>query len=192
MAEEEADVNFERLSQEGLGLKKAALREKLARRLSKSKNAERSDAISLGARAVEIFAALGSQEKGATINEIQARTRLDLEVCQRVLNEFVRKALLRYENSRYYPSQTSLDLSSLGRDFGFTRLFGKVSEELNQTYRKKLSSNEELFFYCAYSVQREKLPEMKKRLRDVMLEFIDSEQMDDGDTVVKTILALYL
>jgi hypothetical protein len=192
VALEEEDVNFEGLSSEHLRLKIEATREKLSRRISKSKNVNRSDAFAPGPRAVEVFAALGSPERGASIEQIQSRSRLDQETCMKVLNYFLAKKIIRHEKGRYFLSQPNLDLGSLGKDLAFKKLFGRVIEELNQSHRSKLSSKEELFFYSAYSVRRSQLPEMKKRLRELLLEYIDTEQVDDGDAVVKTVIALYL
>jgi hypothetical protein len=190
VALEEQDANIEGLSRSQLQEQAESLRQKLRRRDGETKH--RRDAFSFGPQAVSIFAALGSPEKGADLAQIQSRSGVDEATCGLVLGELLRKGVIENRNDRYFVSDVNLDLSGLGKDLAFERLFGNVLNDLSKNYRKKLGSNEELLFYTAFSIRKDRLPEMKKRFRELLLEMIDTEQQDDGDAVVRSVFALYL
>jgi uncharacterized protein (TIGR02147 family) len=190
VALEEKEANIEGLTTSQLKERAEALREKLRRR--KNGVEKRQDAFSFGPQALSVFAALGTPEQGADLAQIQSRSGADAKTCGLILGEMIRKGVITNTNDRYYVSDVNLDLSNLGKDLAFEQLFGNVLNDLSRNYRKKLNSHEELLFYSAFSIRRERLPELKKRFREILLDMIDTEQTDDGDTVVRSVFALYL
>jgi hypothetical protein len=48
-----------------------------------------------------------------------------------------------------------------------------------------------LFFHTAFMVPRDRIPILKEKIREVILDTIDQQQVDDGESVVRVTLGYY-
>ena len=56
--------------------------------------------------------------------------------------------------------------------------------------KRRMNSDEKLFFSSSFSVRSEKLPDLKSELRDLLLRYVDTSEIAEGDKVVSLVCAL--
>jgi hypothetical protein len=140
----------------------------------------------------EVYAALGTLENGASFEEIKDRTGLRRHICEEVLRLLVSKNAAVYERNRFFARDMNLDIFRLGREESFNVLYQEVLAQIQKKSKISMCAEEEFYFHSAYSVRRDRMPEFKAKLKEVLMEFLDEAQDDEGDRVAKLTLALYL
>jgi uncharacterized protein (TIGR02147 family) len=139
----------------------------------------------------DVFAALGSKRRGASLNEILSRTGLSNKICSNILNHFVQKGVVSTSGDRFFASDMNFDLLNLKDNAIFLKYFREALLDLGKKTEAQ-SALDSLFFHSSFSVERQRLPEFKAKLRTLLLEFIDEIQSDDGEVVSKMTVGLYL
>jgi hypothetical protein len=81
--------------------------------------------------------------------------------------------------------------SELRKSKNFQAVFLDSLESARQKAAVTIDSAEDLFFTSAFSVRRERLPQLKQELRDLMLGFVDRHEHVDGCKVTTLTVALW-
>jgi len=138
-----------------------------------------------------VYASLGSTENGASFSDVLKKSGLTESVVDTILHHFVQNGFAYKKDERFYSTQTSIDLKSLGNNIGFKQAYLEAIKKLSKKAIQMEDHKQDLFFHTAFSVRKEKLAEMQERLQELILDFLDDEQDENGDTVQKITLGFY-
>lgn len=140
----------------------------------------------------EVFASLGSEEAGASLDEIIARTRLPQAKVQEVLEKMVEQNCVSFDEKelRYRPVQLHLNLQGLGTAEFFKLHLQDRLQKINHAVKTDLSSPNRLLFDSVWSIEEKRLPEFKQRLRQLVIDFIDETEKSDGDRIAHVFVSL--
>ena len=138
-----------------------------------------------------VYAALGSQAKGASISEILQRTQIAEQNVASILNSLMGANFVIKKGERFFASNINFDVKNLGNNLGFKQAFVHATHLMTKKAAQMEEHPEDLFFHTAFSVQKNKVPEMRERLQELLYEYLDSEQDEDGDSIQKLTLAFY-
>lgn len=136
-----------------------------------------------------IYASLGSQEQGATLREISARSGFPLNRLTAALARMQQLGLLQEKQKRFFPLQPHVNTAGMQSEI-FQRYFQKVTEEVQRQAREDMQSDEKLFFSSAFSVDKRRLAELKTELRSLLLKYVDQSEDPHGDRVASILCAL--
>ena len=192
VAREEEELNpkgFERKEIDArLEQQRAQFRSRLA---AQEETLKAADVLSRGRHMLDCFAALGSPETGATLEEVVSKTGLAADTCARVLAHFAQQTVAVERGGRYYSSNPHLIFSGLGDRHGAKSCYLETLGELKRKADADFKARDRAFIQSVFSVDRHKLPELKARLSEVIDEFVQESVNDDGDCVSKLLVGLY-
>ena len=140
----------------------------------------------------EVYASLGSVEMGASLDEIRSRCGLSVSQIEPILLHFLRLGVIEISGSRYYVKNPDIDIYDLDENINFQKAYLQSLASLVERAEKGLKSPQELFLHTAFSVQEIRLPILKKKLQQTIEDFMNEEQDDLGEKVVKMNLGFYL
>jgi hypothetical protein len=187
VASEEADINTDRMTSE-------EIKEKLARLRARIQSFTRKPSAVTPKRFyerrgwLEVYAALGTMEKGATLKDIVSRTGYSQLMCESIVKVMVEfdVASLNEASDRYRPCAPHIIFDRLGGESFFQNHYLALLEEVQREARGPRFKKEENFFFTSvFSVNRRKAPELKSRLRELMHEFSDGSEVAEGDSIAK-------
>ena len=139
----------------------------------------------------EVYAALGSTEKGATISEILHRTTLSSIAVEAALEQMITFGIAMKKKARYFPSKAHLSFEHLQQSEIFKKHFIWSSERSARMVKTGLSSDSRLFLSSAFSVNQQDLPKLKEELRNLLLKFVDTSEKTDGNKVINLVASFF-
>lgn len=195
VAIEEPEANVGAISEEILLERLDKLRQRLRKQASRTGQAipkEVKENIFLNRHVSEVYASLGTIENGASLTEIQSRCGLALNQIEPVLLHLLRFGVIAVLDARYHVKNPDLDILNLDENVNFQNTYLQGLVRLKERAEKGLKSPSELFLHTAFSVQEDRLPLLKHKLQKALIDFMDEEQDDMGNKVVKMSLGFYL
>ncbi len=140
----------------------------------------------------EIFAALGETEVGASLSEIESRTRYSQAVCIEALSEMTKEGLVHHnpETQCFRAVKWHLNLEGLGRDQYFKQHMKYRMNQASLALETKLNSDEHLFFNSVWSIEKSRLPEFKAELRSLLLQFVENTEKSTGDELNQILVCM--
>lgn len=141
-------------------------------------------------RVMAIYAAAGEPEIGASLEEIQKRTRLFGQELNRNLVKLEEIGFLHFKQDRYFPKDLHLFLETTDQSRLLKSVFQKACRMASESVQNP-ESKHEMFFCSSFCIQEEALPELKAALRELVLKYIDDSIRPDGDRVVRFVTALH-
>lgn len=138
-----------------------------------------------------VYASIGSETVGSTFSEVLQRTGLTESTVNSILHHFELAGFVYKKEDRFFTSKVNVDMKMLGDNIGFKQAYLEAIKKLSKRATQMEENKQDLFFHTAFSVRKEKLAEMQERLQEVILDFLDNEQDEDGDTVQKITLGFY-
>lgn len=194
VALEEPDVNFHQFNDYELRAKIGKLKKKLLLGLKKNKRflsfAEVEDVFSR-AEVYAVFAALGTLEDGASLDEISLKTGFNKDLCQELLTALTKEEMAIARDERYFASDSVIDLFGSGKRERFRRMYGSFTQDLYRRTEKGLGSTQEFFYCAALSVRADEMGKLQARIRETIVEFLDEAQDDAGDRIAKVVVGFY-
>lgn len=143
------------------------------------------------ARLPEVYAALGTAEHGATLDEILRRTKCTGPEIRAALEKMQQLGMIVARGQRYYSREAHISFEGLKKSDAFKKHFIRSSERSARMAKVGLSSDSKLFFSSAFSVNERDLPKLKEELRSVLLRFVDGAEHAEGSTVVNLVTSLF-
>jgi hypothetical protein len=137
-----------------------------------------------------VYAALGSEETGATLEEIQARTGMAPQVAAKHLSEMRAMGIVFENFGRFFAVAQKADALSLKDKEAVAELIGKVSTDLQKRREQIPQCATNFVFYSAFSVRRSEMPNLKARLQEAILDVLDEFQDDTGEKVEDIFVSL--
>ncbi len=136
------------------------------------------------------FASLGTQESGASLQEVSDRTGYNAVTCTQVLSEMEKYEVVKRDRQRYYPTHQHLVFQSLYKEKSLQDTFVADLKTLNLRASQNFYRNDHLFFDSTFSVSKENIPALKKALWETLVEFIDEHEQATGDQIYTAIAGL--
>jgi len=137
-----------------------------------------------------IYAGLGSEENGATLEDVARRTKLPTATVRSALTKCVATGWARKDKNRYYPSMSHVNLEGLKTSIPFQQRFTRSCLRVVKEAESRLESPEALFFSSAFSVRVVDLPALKEDFRSLLLRYVETSEFNDGERVVEIVAAM--
>ncbi|OFZ23103.1 MAG: hypothetical protein A2202_08270 [Bdellovibrionales bacterium RIFOXYA1_FULL_36_14] len=138
-----------------------------------------------------VYASLGSEQEGASLNHIQERSKLDPKQCILILNHLEEKGLVRKSNTHYYPISNHIALNEMGSDQFFRKYYIKKLDALKIRAEKNFISDKDLYFQSTTCIPAKQIKKFRQDLRELLLEYVDTIESTDGDTTVSLLVSMY-
>lgn len=139
----------------------------------------------------QVYAALGSVNKGARFDDILNRTKLDKHVVQKALSQLIESEAVSKVQENYFAFTNKADALNLKNQKDLVELIRLISIDLQKKRHDIVKSPSSLTIYSAFSVQKSKMMALKARLREAILEVMDEFQDDSGDQVEQLFVNLF-
>lgn len=189
---EEEKLNIDRLKTEQIESKLADLRSRFKSQLQTSAIEEKAvNVMFKGRDMLDCYAALGSPEKGASLEEISRRTGIPLEVGGRLLQHFLARGIATEKDGRYFSGNAFLFFKDIGGNEGAKSCYLQTMDELKRKANASFHAKDRAFFQFVFSVDQSRMPELKQKLWELMQEFVESNESTDGNTISKLLLGFY-
>lgn len=131
-----------------------------------------------------VYAALGNSEQGATVREILARTRMPKPVVLQALNKLAELGVVERKGTAWRAGANHLNSTGLSDPKSFERFFKAAQARAADSMDRLFATQEALYFGTCFSVNARELPELKSRLRSLLMEYAEQAEVAEGDRVV--------
>jgi len=139
----------------------------------------------------EIFAGLGSEVQGASLEEIQMKTKLSSQQISPACKLLVKHGYIEARENRFYVKANGVDFKNLNFSLNFAKAFSEEASHISRHSQRLIATQEALCLYGAFSIDPQKQIEFKEKLRDLLLEFMNEVENDNGSKVAKICCAFY-
>jgi hypothetical protein len=139
-----------------------------------------------------IFAATGNAKDGANIEEIQSRTRFERSTLESLLKKMCDFQILYIKNNRYFSDMSHFSVLGSQKNEIILELFQKQCSMTSATVKSNWNSDNHLFFASKLCVRENQMPELKKALKETLLQFVDESLDENGDSVAHLLLGFHL
>jgi transcriptional regulator with XRE-family HTH domain/DNA-binding MarR family transcriptional regulator len=140
-----------------------------------------------------VYAALGDCEKGATLKEISKRSGLSTSQIRNALVTLAERNLLKIvhhdgtksaSETRYIPISSSLWTSEKDSKQHFKNFFIETLIRSQKIAQEDFFSDQHCFVNSVFSVKKNEIPILKKKLRELIENFAVESERAGGDTVM--------
>lgn len=141
-----------------------------------------------------IFAALGSVDKGSTIDEISLRLKIKTEELRPRLQAMEKLGFVQFNESTcsFLPQTHHHTLSQVGGSDFFKYHFIQSTQSLLAQAKNSFISDTKLFLQTSFSVSSEdKLKQLKSEMRELIFKFVDENEDSNGTIVVDLALGMF-
>ena len=134
-----------------------------------------------------VFAGLGSLEEGASLEEIQVRTKYSKATCLEILNQMQDHKIINHDlgTNRYYVTTLNFHIPGVNKSSHMQMHFKQLLTSADAHMKDTFESGEFLFFESLFSVDKARLPELKTELRKVLLDFVENSENSSGMNLVR-------
>lgn len=140
---------------------------------------------------MSVVAAAGDPESGATLQQIQQRTRLTDHNLNKTLNDLREYGLLKQVHDRYYPQDLHLFFQTKNTSEMLSKFFHQAMRSAEKRLSQINDQSSEMFFVSEFCIQENQMPQFKKELKGLVLKFIDDSIAAEGTRVAKLLTALH-
>jgi len=168
--------------------------ESARREVEKSNLSNSLESLFLESELIAVWAAAGAPSNGARIAEIKIRTGLPEAVVSRSLQKLAALGIVVYDENKnwYEPKDSHFFFRACQHSEIFIKYFKQAAQNACQRVVLASASEQELFISSTFCVDKEKLPELKKALKKLLLDFVDESIQPNGNQIVKLVSALHL
>jgi uncharacterized protein (TIGR02147 family) len=144
---------------------------------------------------IDVYASLGSLEKGSSLAEIQKRTGLTASVILKTLKHMQDKSIIKYDSQtdRYYAGNLHYFFEDVSYDSFFQKRIMDLLQRAESTASNYATGTlpKKDFFHCStFSILEKDIPQIKTELRDVLNKFAQDAEFSDGDKLAHVIAGL--
>ena len=138
-----------------------------------------------------IYSALGSQETGASLQEIEVRTKFNRTKCLKILKQLIELDVAEHRetNNRYYAKavRNIYETISLEAEDYLASSFQEIKNNIPRLYSKR---EESLYRGLVFSIKDSSFPRLRERLKDLLSEFAQEAEFSDGNEIVKLVVGM--
>ncbi|WP_413612977.1 hypothetical protein [Bdellovibrio sp. HCB-110] len=135
-----------------------------------------------------VFAALGTEEEGASLSEIATRASMSPENVIESLQFLMNEGAITTQNGRYYVRSHQIDFLKMSDSSSLADLTRTLCSQIRADANEIAADSKNYIFYTAFSLQSHQLPEFKEKLREAIFGVLDQYQDDKGDSVHEVFL----
>lgn len=138
-----------------------------------------------------VYSALGSSQDGRGVEDIIKITGLNEKEVTYILDCLYEKKLIgkKLNNQKYYPLSEFIDLGELSNSVLLNKLFRKITHSAFKIMDENKEDDNMLFHSAVFSVNRKELPELTKKLQDLLVEFASESEDSDSSELAHLSLA---
>lgn len=133
-----------------------------------------------------VYASLGDPDKGASLEEIQQRSRLAEPTLNKALRAMLDIGLITKNESRYKANSLHVDVGGLGETTQFKDDF-KFSMERALKRVGQGHGQQAAFYLNTFSVRSKDLPELSHALKELLSEFAVEAEAATGDCIAELV-----
>ncbi len=138
-----------------------------------------------------VLAAAGEQGRITLKEDIIKKTGLLPQEVERSLAKLKLLTLVEVTENRVTPRDTHLFLKTHNTSEMLKSIFQKSCRKAMERVELNHEQTGEFFFNSHFSIKKEALPELKRELRQIILNYVDQAIAEDGDSIVKLNVALF-
>lgn len=192
VALEEESVNIDQLSYDDRVKQLKKLKRKILNELqTKNLLSHQKKQIFFDKYAPDVYAALGASGNGVTVEQIVQKSGLFETQVVCVLKEFLDMQIVVEKRDRYFVQQGDLDIFDQGSNIAFQSVYLQSTLRLGDEARRAFDRSDRLFLHSVLSISKTKMPELKKKMQQLIVQMLDESQDDDGDSIAHVTLGLY-
>ncbi len=155
--------------------------ETLKRRLARGRVGASLSSLSRIESWPRVYVALGN---GREFPEIQAATKLTTLHLERTLKEMAEAKLIRCRGDRYEPTSPHLVLDPSIHSEMIASHFQAVLTDAIDGSKMNFRDPEKLYFVSSFGVRKDRLPELKAKLIETLLRFVDDSEDSQNEEIV--------
>lgn len=129
-----------------------------------------------------VFAALGTEDEGASLDEILLKLKLSEAEVRSAIKFLEDAGLTHFANNRFFPKSTAFDLLNFTSP-ELSLLVKDLASEIKSEAETIVNNKQNLLVYSAFTISRSNLTKFRERLREAAYEIMDEFQDDSGDSV---------
>ncbi len=187
---DEPEMNEDELTPKEIGARIASLRERLQSELNASGSEKQiSQQVFRHRHVLTVYATLG---KPVTFETIVSRTGLQPALVRRVLEHLVTSHVAKESSGKFRSINPHLVFPGLGGDHPVKDAYLDTLGELQKIAKSNFSDADKTFIHSHVSIDPKRLGDLKKRLWETTLAFIDECDDDDGAVVAKLLVGFYV
>lgn len=138
-----------------------------------------------------VLAAAGEQGRVTVKADIIKKTGLLPQEVERSLQKLVQLKLVEMNDDKVTPCDTHLFLKTHNTSEMLKNIFQKSCRKAMERVELDHQQTGEFFFNSHFSIKKAALPDLKRELRQVILNYIDQSIAEDGDSIVKLNVSLF-
>ncbi len=139
----------------------------------------------------QVYAALGTETRGASLAEIKFRTRLPESFIQTALKLLIDGGAVRSKLTRYFAITDKADLFASENAEEVAAMVRQVCGNIQKNSQQIVSEPGNLNVYSAFSIRRSQIPKFKKRLREALEKVMDEFQDDSGESIQQVFISSF-
>lgn len=139
----------------------------------------------------QVYAALGLPSEGASEKEVSLRTGLSPRQVNRHLKQLLELKAITQKGDRYFAPASQADNINMEDSKSLSEMVRLVSQDIQKNRDNILSDLNSLTVYSAFSVQKNHLPQLKKKLQAAIYGVLDEYQDDRGNCVQQIFISLH-
>lgn len=163
---------------------KVRLAEKIKSETTNTRNAGlNSSALFQMSQWPHVYAALGSEKSGASLQEITSRTGIDSLPAEAILEFLEKEKMVLKKDRRYFALQNTAFFADLGKSALFKKYFLQSLQSVYKKASQDFGSSDSLFYTMSYSVNSNKLPKFRKDLAELLDKYTSDVEDPNGNRV---------
>ncbi len=139
----------------------------------------------------QVYAALGTENLGADLEEIKRKTGLTSVPIRTALKSLVESKAVRVSEGRYFAISANADSLNYENRAALAEMIHKVCSGIQRNRKQMVEDRKNLNIYSAFSVNRNRVFDLKKDLEKALMSVLDEYQDDSGDSVEQVFLSLF-
>lgn len=140
-----------------------------------------------------VYAALGSEEKGASMQDILNRTlSLGSNLVESTLAHLVTVGMVVKKGKRFYAAQDTAFFENLGKVQFFKNFYLQAVQQLFDKSRKDFNSPDSLFYTMSLSLNPAKMPEFRRDLAELLDKYTAEIEQPEGTRVASLTCGFHL
>lgn len=148
--------------------------------------------VSITYHAISIYAAAGDPLTGSTLEQIEQRARLPLNVIKKNIENLIQMGLLRFENEIYYTNDLHVFMKTNSQSKLLNTIFKQELSACENRLSLVTDQTHEMFFASQFCIDEKKMPQLKQEFRDLILKFVDDSLESNGNRILKILTSLHL
>ncbi len=135
----------------------------------------------------EVYAGLGTVEKGTTLRELQVRTGFNTKALEKILLDLEKVGIVKSipKTGRYLPVPSAIEAEKLNDEILFEKDFIRALQKAQGRFKSQAQSEESLFMTQTFSVKKSKLAGFRNSLAQLIIEFADDAEAAEGDAIAE-------